>query len=529
MAFFTHELVSEAAREDPDHIALRWRGASMTYGELDAQANALAHALIGAGVRRGDRVAVAAPKRPETIVAVFACMKAGAAYVAIDLSSPEQRAAEIAAQCRFRALVTTPALAAPLLGALGEHRPDALVLIDDGAPAATEPPAGALRFADIASRPSEAPAVPIVEDDLALIAFTSGSTGVPKGAMIPHRCAVAMTRICLPLLGMTPDDRMSGMLPLHFAASVFEIFNAFCARATLVLIQGEDVMLPGRLEQIIREEDVTCVLSVPSLIRMVLGSSANENPFPTVRLMWFGGEEFPSPQVRELMRRVPQAAVYNLYAGTESLIRTLHRIEEPPADDERLALGTAPPNVELIVLRDDGRIAGPGEEGELCVRSPMVTPGYWADPQKTAEALIPYPLLPELGAQMLRTGDMVRIRPDGVLEHVGRGDDQVKSRGVRIELGEIDTAASAHPSVSEAAAVAVPHETWGNLIALCVVPRAGAEIDASELKRFLGERLPMPMVPARIEVLAELPKGSTGKIDRRRLTALMSGPIGDQE
>jgi acyl-coenzyme A synthetase/AMP-(fatty) acid ligase len=123
---------------------------------------------------------------------------------------------------------------------------------------------------------------------------------------------------------------------------------------------------------------------------------------------------------------------------------------------------------------------------------------------------------------MYRTGDRVRIRPDGVLEHAGRADDQVKSRGVRIELGEIDATASGHPSVAEACAVAVPHETWGSMIVLCVVPRNGAEIDGADLKRFLGGKLPVPMVPAEIHVLPELPRGSTGKIDRRRLTELVS-------
>jgi acyl-coenzyme A synthetase/AMP-(fatty) acid ligase len=333
---------------------------------------------------------------------------------------------------------------------------------------------------------------------------------------------VAASLALVEALELTADDRFAGILPVHFGASLIEVIVPPRVGLPLVLVPGEDVMLPQALERVLSEEGMTASLMVPSLVRMVMGASPNEDPFPTLRVLVLAGEEFPSPQVRELMRRSQHVALFNLYAGTETMIRSIYRIDAPPGEHERLPLGTPLANTELIVLGEGGTPAAPGEEGELYVRGSMVSPGYWGDPEKTHAAFVPYPFQPELGARMYRTGDRVRIRPDGVLEHAGRADDQVKSRGVRIELGEIDATASGHPSVAEACAVAVPHETWGSMIVLCVVPRNGAEIDGADLKRFLGGKLPVPMVPAEIHVLPELPRGSTGKIDRRRLTELVS-------
>lgn len=489
----------------------------MTYGELDLASNSLARALIGAGVRRGDRVAILLPKSMEMVVAVYGAMKAGAAYVPLDPLAPAVRAGLVASDCTVSALITIPSRALAVLEAMGDHRPGLVVLVDEeGVPVELACPV--VRYRDAASDPSATdPLVPVIEDDLAYILYTSGSTGVPKGVMLTHRNGLSFVEWSAERIGVTPDDRISNHAPLHFDLSVFDLYLAALGRATLVLIPSDEAYFGASLVRIIEEERVSVWYSVPSALMLLTRAAPGQERLRSLRTVVFAGEVYPTKHLRELKRLLPDVALWNLYGPTETNVITYYRVQELPQDDRTIPIGRACENTEVFAIREDGGLAEVGEEGELYARGPTVMTGYWARPDKTAELLVDNPLPGSLPGPVYRTGDIVRLRPDGAFDFLGRRDHQIKSRGYRIELGDVETALSAHPGLAEAVAVALPHEEWGMAIVACVVPKDGLLITEADIKRHVARRLPRYMVPTHVDVLEALPRTSTGKVDRQAL------------
>jgi amino acid adenylation domain-containing protein len=527
VAHLLHQLVSEAARAHPDRAAVRCRGESLSYGELDRASNAVARALIDGGVQRGDRVAILLPKRVETLACLYGVLKSGAAYVPLDPRAPMARSAMVAADCTVKAVVTTAGRAPGILSALAEagHRPGfALVLGDDepDAPATGQPDLAipVVTYAEgTADRPASDPAVPAIEDDLAYILYTSGSTGVPKGVMLTHRNALTFVEWSARRIGVTPQDRLTNHAPLHFDLSVFDLYLAAMGGATVVLVPEEEAYLPSSLAALIRRERITVWYSVPSAL-MLLVRLIEPRSLPSLRAVVFAGEVYPTKHLRELRRVVPDVALWNLYGPTETNVCTYLLVEDLPEDDRPIPIGRACENTETFVLLEDGSVGGVGEEGELLVRGPTVMKGYWNRPERTARSLTPDPRAGQLGDPVYRTGDMVRLRPDGGYDFLGRRDHQIKSRGYRIELGEVEAALHTHPGLMAAVAMAVPHEEWGNAILAFVVPREGQDLTESALKRHVAQRLPRYMVPHKVHLVDDLPRTSTGKIDRQWLSQL---------
>jgi amino acid adenylation domain-containing protein len=519
MRYLLHRLLSDAARAEPNHEAVRFAGRSMTYGELDVSSNGLARALIAAGVRRGDRVAILVPKSLETVVAVYGAMKAGAAYVPLDPLAPAVRAGMVASDCTVSALITVPSRAPATLEAMGDHRPRVVVLVGDegdgvdlGCPVVS--------YRDATSDPSATdPLVPVIEDDLAYILYTSGSTGVPKGVMLTHRNGLSFVEWSAERIGITPDDRISNHAPLHFDLSVFDLYLAALGRATLVVIPSDEAYFGASLARIIEEERISVWYSVPSALMLLTRAGPEPERLRSLRSVVFAGEVYPTKHLRELKRLLPGVALWNLYGPTETNVITYYRVEDLPEDDLTIPIGRACENTEVFALRQGGGRAGVGEEGELYARGPTVMKGYWGRPDKSLELLVDNPLPGSLPGPVYRTGDIVRLRPDGDYDFLGRRDHQIKSRGYRIELGEIEAALSTHPSVAEAVAVSVPHDQWGTAIVACVVPEEGSSVTESEIKRHVARRLPRYMVPAHVSILDALPRTSTGKVDRQRVAA----------
>ncbi len=526
MAHLLHQLMSEAARAHPDREAVRCRGASLSYRELDRASSGVARSLIGAGVQRGDRVAILLPKRVETLACLYGVLKAGAAYVPLDPKAPVARGAMVAADCTVKAIITTTARLPGITSALDEagHRPGfALVLDDDGSDAAAREPDPAIPTqtyaAATANHSASDPSVPAIENDLAYILYTSGSTGVPKGVMLTHRNALTFVEWSARRIGVTPQDRLSNHAPLHFDLSVFDLYLAALGGAAVVLVPEEEAYLPSSLAALIRRERITVWYSVPSAL-MMLVRLIEPGSLPSLRAVVFAGEVYPTKHLRQLRRAVPEVALWNLYGPTETNVCTYLLVEDLPEDDRPIPIGRACENTETFVLREDGSVGGVGEEGELLVRGPTVMKGYWNRPERTAKSLTPDPRGGQLGDQVYRTGDIVRLRPDGGYDFLGRRDHQIKSRGYRIELGEVEAALHAHPGLIAAVAMAVPHEEWGMAILAVVVAREGPDLTESAVKRHVAQRLPRYMVPHKVHLVDDLPRTSTGKIDRQWLSQL---------
>jgi amino acid adenylation domain-containing protein len=520
VGFLLHRLLADAAAASPDREAVRCLGRSLTYGELDASANAVARALIAGGVQPADRVAILLPKRVETIACVYGILKAGAAYVPLDPKGPARRAALVAADCTVKAVVTTSARAAELLAALAEqgHRPGMVLLVDKGTPRnATLPGFETVGYDDVVRSGGTDPEVAMIESDLAYILYTSGSTGTPKGVMLSHRNALTFVEWSAGRIGIRPDDRVSNHAPLHFDLSVFDLYLAALGRATLILVPEEEAYMAQSLSRLIEEERITVWYSVPSALMMLTRIGPDPTSLRSLRAVVFAGEVYPTAHLRELRALVPDVRLWNLYGPTETNVCTYYEVRDLPPDDRTIPIGRACENTEVFAINESGAVSGVGEEGELWVRGPTVMKGYWNRPERTAEVLGADPRPGGLGDPAYRTGDIVRLREDGDYDFLGRRDHQIKSRGYRIELGEIEAALNAHPAVLVGVAVAVPHEEWGSAVIAFVTARDGHVLDEKDLRRHVAGRLPRYMIPARMQVLEELPRTSNGKVDRQRL------------
>jgi amino acid adenylation domain-containing protein len=512
MAYLLQQLLDASAERYPDKPAIHARGRSLTYAALRARASQLGHLLRERGVQRGDRVGILFPKAVESVIAMLGVLEAGAVYVPLDPHAPARRTTGIAENCGLRALITT----AERLAALPPLAVETVVLVSGEARGEGQVP-----WAALDAFPTSPPPRVGIESDLAYILYTSGSTGQPKGVMLTHRNALTFVDWCAATFDVRPDDQLSNHAPLHFDLSVFDVYNTLEAGATVSMIPEEVAVFPGRLAALIEERGITVWYSVPSaLVYLLLHGELGARRLDRLRLVLFAGEVFPMKYLRQLADLLPGAALYNLYGPTETNVCTCHRVDRfRLAGQERLPIGRACANTETLALDADLRPVGPGETGELYVRGPSVTPGYWGDPDKTRRALVPNPLQPQLGERLYRTGDLVTADEHGEYLFLGRRDSQVKSRGYRIELGDVEAALYAHPAVAEAAVIAVPDVELGSRLRGFVALRSGEALTAGALQTHCAGLVPRYMVPESIAVRTSLPKTSTGKTDRTQLAA----------
>jgi amino acid adenylation domain-containing protein len=532
MAYILQQLLTKSAARNPEKTAVWARGRSLTYRELQEQSNQLAHLLRENGVKRGDRVGIYFPKCVESIVCMFAVLKAGAVYVPLDPQAPPDRIAYIIGNCGIRTLLTnrdkSQSLDAPTLNLL-----DQCVLTDQS------PKAGAaermIPWEELSQFPASEPTgLDLTETDLAYILYTSGSTGRPKGVMLSHQNALTFIEWCAETFQISSEDRLSNHAPLHFDLSVFDVYNAIEAGATVYLITEDLALFPASLANFIETKGITVWYSVPSaLTLLLLHGNLNPEKVRQLRMILFAGEVLPMKYLRQLADLLPDAELYNLYGPTETNVCTYYKVERNRlAGMDNLPIGKACANTEVFAVNDQDRIvAAPGEVGELYVRGPAVTYGYWADIEKTKKMVVPNRFQSHFQENMYRTGDLVTLAEDGNYSFLGRRDSMIKSRGYRIELGEIETALLSHPGVKEAAAIAVPDEIVGNRITAVVSLHKSHFLQVAELQKYCGVRIPKYMIPELIEFRESLPKTSTGKIDRVQLAArpclVVAGPVSE--
>ena len=516
MAYILQQLLSKSAKAYPEKMAVWARGRSITYRELDERSNQMAHLLRKLGIKKGDRVGLFFPKCAESVISMLGVLKAGGVYVPLDPQAPADRIGYIIANCGIRVLITNherrTALTSETLELL-----ECCISTDQGE---NGKDGKMVPWSHLAEFPADhAPAVNLIETDLAYILYTSGSTGRPKGVMLSHQNALTFVEWCAEEFQVRSEDRLSNHAPLHFDLSVFDIYNTLEAGATVYLITEDLALFPTSLANFIETQQITIWYSVPSaLMLLLLHARLTQEKLKSLRIILFAGEVFPMKYLRQLAVFAPAAELYNLYGPTETNVCTYYKVERDRlASLEKLPIGIACANTDAFAVTDDGRRAGQGESGELYVRGPAVTYGYWADPEKTQKMCVPNRFEQNFEEKMYRTGDLVTVAEDGNFYFQGRRDSMIKSRGYRIELGEIESALLSHPEVKEAAVLAVPDEIVGNRIRAIVSLNVRDSLKALDLQQHCAMRVPKYMIPEFIDLCEELPKTSTGKIDRVKL------------
>ncbi len=522
MIYLLQHLLMNAAQKYPEKEAVIFQNESISYQELDTLTNQLANFLIERGVRAGDRVGVYLAKSIPAIVSILAVLKAGAAYVPLDPKAPATRIAYIIRNCGIRCLVTSSQKIASVVDMFtGESPLETIVLADTSPlPPNLEMPRLFLWQEVLETDKTFRQKNNIIETDLAYILYTSGSTGEPKGVMISHLNAFTFLKWVQSTFKIRVEDRLSNHAPLHFDLSILDIFGAFQAGATLVLVPDIISTFPVRLADWIEENRISIWYSVPSVLTMlVLHGELERHRFPALRTILFAGEVFPTKYLRRLMELIPHAEFYNLYGPTETNVITYYKVSNiPPEQTRPIPIGKACENMAVFALNDEGRVVScPGEEGELYARGSCVAKGYWGDPVKTRKNFVNNPLQSNFPEIVYRTGDIVTLDEEGNYIYKGRRDHMIKSRGYRIELGEIETVLYSHSDVKEAAVIAIPDDLIGHRIYAYLVPHDGKKLSAADLRLFCGNRLPAYMIPEKFEFRRSLPKTSTGKIDKPTL------------
>jgi amino acid adenylation domain-containing protein len=487
----------------------------LTYAGLESAANRFARSMHRHGVGRGATVALWMPKSIEAVVAIWGILKAGAIYIPIDPAAPALRMAAIARDCRIAGLVTIGARAAEVERAFGESQQiRALWYADDG-PDLRGCPTVAWR--NVLSESDAATGVDVNAEELASVVYTSGSTGRPKGVMVSHRAILWQSGWLAERAELTMQDRIAGLTPLHSSMSTFDLCGAAQAGAALYPVDHRLIAFPSQLGRFIAEQGVTICLTVPTmLVELARRGNLAALDLSALRMLIACGEALAAGPVRELRRMLPATRFVHGYGRTEAKIFTWHEIASLPQDDAaRLQMGRPAPDCAAYVLDEAGRPLPAGVTGELWVSGPNLMTGYWGMPNATAEAM--RTIEPAFGVRILacRTGDRVTQRADGNLEFVGRVDQQVKVRGFRVELGEIEAVLTRHPAVAQAAVLAVPDEAGARRLVAAVMLKDGMSADGRELRRHCAALLPPHAVPEEIEPRDNLPLTSTGKLDRR--------------
>lgn len=510
------DVLSESAARVPVRDAVVMESRRLTYAGLEAASNRMARSLIAHGIGRGDRVALWLPKSLEAVAALWGVMKAGAAYVPVDPGAPPARLAWIARNCAVSGLVTRSDRAAALEEAFAGQAPmRALWYGDDPAEAPRVAGLPAVPWRALAAEDAERPDVPGGEDDLAYLLYTSGSTGEPKGVVHTHKSALAFTEWAADTFALTHEDRLANHAPFHFDLSTFDLFSGARAGAAVHPVPPRLFAFPAAVAKSWCAQRLTVWYATPSTLTLFLtrGNLAALD-LSAVRVLLFAGEVFPVKYLRQLMRLAPQARFANLYGPTETNVCTWYDVTSIPAEDRPLPIGVPSCGDECLVLDESLQPVAEGQTGELWVTGPTLMMGYWGAEERTAQVLRRLELA---DGPAYRTGDIVRWRHDGTLEFLGRRDHQVKTRGYRVELGEIETRLTAHEAVDEAVVVAVPDEEITNRLKAVVVLKPGSTVGEADLKQHCALTLPRYMVPESIEFRAGLPRTSSGKVDRRAL------------
>ncbi|RYZ40511.1 MAG: amino acid adenylation domain-containing protein, partial [Myxococcaceae bacterium] len=490
-----HDLFEQQADLRPDAIALEFADTRLSYAQLDARANQLAHLLREQGVGPDSLVALCLERSVELIVSLLAILKAGGAYVPLDASYPAQRLAAMLEDAPPQVLITSRALRTTL-------------------PVSPEVPCLLVEDLRLDEQSSSRPVTATLPRHLAYVDFTSGSTGRPKGVAVEHRGVLRLLHNA-PYAKLGPDETFLLIAPISFDASTLEVWGPLLFGGRLVVFPPVPPTDLDLLAHVLQHHRVTTLHLTAGLFAQVVDLKAEA--LKGVRQVLTGGDVVSAPHVRRVVQElgIPVTACYGPTETT--LFASTHRMTDAAQVGNTIPIGRPIADTQLYVLDANGQPVPPGIPGELFIGGDGLARGYLSRPNLTAERFVPNAFSTTPGERLYRTGDLARWKPDGVMEFLGRADNQVKVRGYRIELAEVEAALRAHADVREVVAVVredVPGEK--RLVAYVVLHQ---DAEPAVLRTFLAQRLPEYMLPSAFVPLAALPLTANAKVDRKALPA----------
>lgn len=510
MSLLVQHFLEHSAERSPDKVALICEGQRLTYAHLDAMANRLANALRANGVQRGDRVAVYLNNSVESVVAIFAALKAGGVFVVINHTTKHEKLAYILNNCQATALITDARKDELANDMMVECPSIRICILCSKGSNGVQQHGSLLTFNAIqADYPPERPPQVNIDLDLACLIYTSGSTGDPKGVMSDHSNVVFAASSIISYLENRQDDIVINVLPLSFDYGLYQLLMVFKFGGTLVLEQS--FAYPAAILKRMEEEHVTGFPGVPTVFAILLRMDLSPYDLSSLRYLSNTAAALPPSHIMELREKFHWATLYSMYGLTETK-RTLF-LPPDQLDKRPGSVGIAIPGTEVWIEDEAGNRLGPGDTGELIVRGRHVMRGYWGDAESTARRYRPGHLP---GERLCYTGDLFRMDEDGYLYFVSRKDDIIKTRGEKVAPKEVENVLYGIKGVVEAAVVGVPDPILGQ-VPKAVIVVDGVELSEAQVIAHCRSHLEDFMVPKYVEFRSELPKTSSGKIKKTHL------------
>lgn len=505
--YLIHHFLETHAQATPEQMACIHGEETVTYGEMERQANRVAYTLRELGVRRGDRVALLIENSSAYIAAYYGILKCGAVTVATFTTTTTKTLSFILNDCDVQVVITQSKQLA-LLEEAREKLPKlrAIVLLDESAANTADLPWQMITSTEVVQQPDSALNLLQIDLNLASIIYTSGSTGDPRGAVLSHLNIVANTRSIVSYLGLTSQDRIMVVLPFPYVYGKSLLNTHFAVGGTVII--DNQFVFPNVVLKTMQEKGATGFSGVPSTFAIMLGKSAvRKMEFPALRYITQAGGAMAPTLIREVMEVFHGKKVFIMYGATEASARLSYL---PPDDLPHKvgSIGKAIPNVELRLIKDDGAEAGPGEIGEIVARGANMMQGYWNQPEETKAVLTEHGF---------HTGDLGRMDDEGFFYVVGRKRDMIKSGGNRVSAKEIEEIILEHPNILETAVIGVPDQYIGEAICAYIVPKNGVPVPSEEVIGYCKERLPEYKVPRTVILRESLPKNASGKIMKEEL------------
>lgn len=514
------DFIIKSATCYPEHTALIFRKEKMTYAALHDEVQAFGKGLLAFGLDKNDRVACYLPKQFETIISIFGPAYAGGVLVPVNPGLKHRQVAYILKDCNVRFLVTSADRLMVLKDALADC-PDLELIILTGKmpdnPVITD--RKIISYDDFLAQGRDYGITvhKVIDADMAAILYTSGSTGMPKGVVLSHRNMIAGAETVAGYLGNNSQDRILSVLPLSFDAGLSQLTTAFSVGATVVLM---NFLLPRDVIRQAVKHKITGITCVPPLWVQLVDLDWPDDAVHSIRYIATTGGRMPVPVTRKFRKILHNSDIFLMYGLTEAFRSTYL----PPSEVDRIpqSMGKAIPNVEIMVVREDGTLCDVGEEGELVHRGALVGLGYWNDKARTHERYRPAPgqlaglTNPEIAVW---SGDTVKRDADGYLYFIGRRDEMIKTSGYRTSPTELEETIFASGLVDEIAAIGMDHEQLGQAVWIVATGKGEGSLDMEAIMAYCRVEMPGYMVPDKLIQWDSLPKNANGKIDRKTITA----------